>query len=102
MYILSEENIELIHRIFGGEVILEDQIESVNTGGDVMNDLYPTANGHLVVVFQYGAIFVPSRELYEHDCFTDFVYDIESNDVRNEGCRYPLFHFDEPLEWKDV
>lgn len=81
-FVLTEEHEELIHRVFGGTKILRDTVRTVNTGGYVMNDLYDTPDGHLVVVYEYGAVF-----LNDPNDFLD--YEVET---------VPQFEWDEPLE----
>jgi hypothetical protein len=101
---LTEDQEELIHRIFGGEEILTDQVQTINTGGGVMNDLYPTKNGHLVVVFEYGACFVDDMKNYEDSSYQDRLYDIETPyimAIRNIKNPLPMFSWDEPLEYTD-
>lgn len=78
---LSEYDIEAIHRVFGGIKIREDTVRTVDTGGGVMNDIYDTACGQIVVVYEYGAMMFKDMEGYG------------ANDILNT----PIFEWNEPL-----
>jgi len=78
---LDEDQIELIHRVFGGTKIIQSSVRTVNTGGYFMNDLYNTECGHIVMVYEYGAIFYTSIEEWQESLHN----------------KKPQFNWDEPL-----
>jgi len=54
-YPINTSEIELIHRVFGGTKIICKSVATIDTGGGVMNDLYGTKCGKLIVVAEYHA-----------------------------------------------
>lgn len=82
---LSENERELIHRVFGGVKIDEEKVSTCNTGGWVMNDFYTCPCGGTVVVSEMCCAF------YKDD---DTLATAEYEDV-------PHFDWDEPLWTKE-
>ena len=78
-YPINSTEIELMHRVFGGTKIICKSVRTINTGGGVMNDLYDTECGKLVVVYEYGAIVYESFEHF------------------NDGVHIAQFSWDMPL-----
>jgi len=75
-FYMNEDEQELIHRVFGGVKILDDSVQSINTGGGVINDLYTTACGHYVSVFEDGSAYFETLEAYHNgDYVLNFVWD---------------------------
>ena len=64
-YPINVNEIELMHRVFGGTKIICKSVRTINTGGGVMNDLYDTECGKLVTVYEYGAVAYASVEEFE-------------------------------------
>jgi len=78
-FTLTKEQIELIHRVFGGTKIILDSVKTINTGGYVMNDIYNTECNQIVIVYEYGAMMFKNMESY------------------NANDHSPHFNWDEPL-----
>lgn len=79
---LTEDEVELIHRVFGGTKIIEDSVYTLQTGGNWMVDIYQTECGNIVTVSEDCAMFCSD---------IDDWYD-------SEGVNKPTFHWDEDDE----
>lgn len=61
---LTGHQFENIHRYFGGNAACEDSVRTVDTDGGVMNDLYDTKAGLLIVVHEHGCAIWINEEAY--------------------------------------
>lgn len=73
-FALSPADTELIHRVLNVNVLTATTSETVNTGGNCMNDLYTLPDGRVIAVYEYGASLWPSLQSWE-----DQDYDVWSN-----------------------
>ncbi len=64
-YPLSPADGELIHRALNINVLSNFKAETVNTGGNCMNDLYTLTDGRVLCVYEYGVCVYPSMQSWE-------------------------------------
>jgi len=64
-YPLSPADIELIHRVLNVNALANFNAQTVNTGGNCMNDLYTLTDGRVLCVYEYGVCVYPSMQSWE-------------------------------------
>jgi hypothetical protein len=63
-YPLTEYQFKRMRRYFNGNAPKPETVRTVNTGGHVMNDLYDTDVGLLIVVYEHGCAIYINEEAY--------------------------------------
>ena len=81
---LSPADGELIHRVLNINWLDNFSVETVNTGGGCMNDLYRLTDGRVLCVYEYGVAICESMESWEESEHDKYIY-LEWNDSGDEG-----------------